>query len=336
MTSAPTPAQPLSYSRPSARTWLSGKYVPLLATLVVCASLYIAAAIRYEYFFSWGVFINFFRENAALGIVAVGMTFVILSGGIDLSVGSVLGCTGILVATLTQNGWHPLAAVSLALALGMALGFAMGSVIHFFKLAPFLVTLAGLFLARGIATSISLNSIGLTHNLFRALSEVQLTIAKGVSIPLAAMMFVGVALMAALVALFTPFGRNVYAIGGDEHSAVLMGLPVGRTKIAIYTLSGFCAALAGVVYSISIGSGNATDGVGLELDAIAAVVIGGTLLTGGVGSVAGTVVGVLILAIITSALNFEGSVSSWYARIIIGGLLLIFLVLQKLLTRGKA
>lgn len=315
---------------------LRAKYVPLLATLFVCALLYLSAVVRYEYFLSWGVFINFFRENAALGIVAVGMTFVILSGGIDLSVGSILGCTGILIATLTQKGWHPLSAVSVALALGVVLGFAMGCLIHFFNLAPFLVTLAGLFLARGIATSISLNSIGLTHDLFRGLSEVQLTIATGVSVPLAALMFAGVALVAALVALYTPFGRNVYAIGGDEQSAVLMGLPVGRTKIAIYTLSGFCAALAGVVYSVSIGSGNATDGVGLELDAIAAVVIGGTLLTGGVGSVAGTVAGVLILAIITSALNFEGNVSSWWARIIIGGLLLVFIVLQKLLTRGKA
>ncbi|MGB7156815.1 MAG: galactofuranose ABC transporter, permease protein YjfF [Tepidisphaeraceae bacterium] len=315
---------------------LRTKNIPLLATLFVCALLYIAAAMRYDYFFSWGVFINFFRENAPLGIVAIGMTFVILSGGIDLSVGSVLGCTGILIATLTKNGWPPIAAVGVALALGVALGFVMGCLIHFFQLAPFLVTLAGLFLARGIASSISLNSIGLTHELFRQLSEVHLSIAKGVSIPLAAMVFVVVAVIAALVAMFTPFGRNVYAIGGDEHSAVLMGLPVGRTKIAIYTLSGFCAALAGVVYSISIGSGNATDGVGLELDAIAAVVIGGTLLTGGVGSVTGTVIGVLILAIITSALNFEGSISSWWARIIIGGLLLIFLVLQKVLTRGKA
>lgn len=316
--------------------WLRAKYVPFLATLFVCVLLYVAAALRYEHFFSWGVFVNFFRENAALGIVAVGMTFVILSGGIDLSVGSVLGCTGILIATLTQKGWNPIAATSVALALGLGLGFLMGCLIHFFQLAPFLVTLAGLFLARGIATSISLNSIGLTHELFRDLSEVQLTLAAAVTIPLAAIMFASVALAGALVALYTTFGRNVYAIGGDEHSAALMGLPVGRTKIGIYALSGFCAALAGVVYSISIGSGNATDGVGLELDAIAAVVIGGTLLTGGVGSVAGTVVGVLILAIITSALNFEGNVSSWWARIIIGALLLIFLILQKVLTRGKA
>jgi simple sugar transport system permease protein len=145
--------------------------------------------------------------------------------------------------------------------------------------------------------------------------------------------FFAVAVVAALVATFTPFGRNVYAIGGDEHSAILMGLPVGRTKIAIYTLSGFCSALAGVVFSIYKLSGYANDAVGMELDAIAAVVIGGTLLTGGVGTIAGTVVGVLILAIIGQALIFQGNVSSWWARIIVGALLLIFIVLQKLLTR---
>lgn len=332
----PQPAMPLddSVSRAPWRfTLLRAKHIPLLATLLVCSLLYAAAALRYDYFASAGVFVNFFRENAPLGIAAIGLTFVILSGGIDLSVGSVIACTGILIATLAQRGWDPWAAMPAALALGAAFGLGMGCLIHFFQLAPFLVTLAGLFLARGIASVISLESIGLRHPTFVALSEVTLTITPDVSVPLSAIVFLAVAALAALAALFTPFGRNVYAIGGDEHSAVLMGLPVGRTKIAIYTLSGFCSALAGVVYSLSVGSGNATAAVGLELDAIAAVVIGGTLLTGGVGSIWGTVLGVLILGIIQTALIFEGTLSSWWARIIIGGLLLIFIALQKLLTR---
>ncbi len=309
------------------------KNVPLLATLLVCALLYAAAALRYEHFFSWTVLINFFRENAPLGIAAVGLTFVILSGGIDLSVGSVIACTGILIAALVRRGWDPWAAMPLALALGAAFGFVMGCLVHFFRLAPFLVTLAGLFLARGVASVISVHAIGLSHPTFVTLSEVTLPITSDVSIPLSAVLFFVAAVIAALASILTPFGRNVYAIGGDEHSSVLMGLPVGRTKIAIYTLSGFCSALAGVVYSVSIGSGNATAAVGLELDAIAAVVIGGTLLTGGVGSIAGTMIGVLILAIIQTALIFEGTLSSWWARIIIGALLLIFIALQKLLTR---
>ena len=315
-------------------SWIfRAKNVPLLATVFVCALLYTAAAVRLDHFFSLGVFINFFRNNGPLGIAAIGLTFVILSGGIDLSVGSVMACTGILIATLTQKGMNPWLAMPLALALGAVFGFVMGCLIHFFQLAPFLVTLAGLFLARGVASVISLESIGLSHPTFVELSEVALPITGTISVPLAALVFLGVSLVAAFVALFTPFGRNVYALGGDEHSAVLMGLPVGRTKIAIYTLSGFCSALAGVVNSVSIGSGNATAAVGLELDAIAAVVIGGTLLTGGVGSIWGTVLGVLILAIIQTALIFEGTLSSWWARIIIGALLLVFIALQKLLTR---
>ena len=317
------------------RSIFRAKNVPLLATLLVCAALYATAALRYDHFFSWTVFIDFFRgeKNAALGIAAVGLTFVILAGGIDLSVGSVIACTSILIATLAERGYHPYAAMPLALALGAAFGFLMGSLIHVFRLAPFLVTLAGLFLARGVASVISVHSIALGHPVFVSLSELKLPVTADVSVPLAAVVFFAVAVLAVLVAAFTPFGRNVYAIGGDEHSAVLMGLPVGRTKIAIYTLSGFCAALAGLVYSVSLGSGDATAAMGWELDAIAAVVIGGTLLTGGVGSIWGTVLGVLILAIIQTALIFEGTLSSWWARIIIGALLLVFIALQKLLTR---
>jgi len=334
--SEPLPALPIDYAPARHRRrfpLFRARHVPLLATLVVCSLLYTAAAIRYPYFASPGVFVNFFRESGPLGIAAIGLTFVILSGGIDLSVGSVIGCAGILIATLTQNGWNPWAAMGLALFFGAVFGFVMGCLIHYFELAPFLVTLAGLFLARGVASVISLESIGLTHPTFVNLSEVAVPISSTISIPLPAVALVGVSFIAALVAVFTPFGRNVYALGGDEHSAVLMGLPVGRTKIAIYTLSGFCSALAGVVYAVAIGSGNANAAMGLELDAIAAVVIGGTLLTGGVGSIWGTVLGVLILAIIQTALIFEGTLSSWWARIIIGALLLVFIALQKLLTR---
>jgi simple sugar transport system permease protein len=241
--------------------------------------------------------------------------------------------TGVVIATLTARGWDPTVAMTTAVAIGALFGFVMGCLIHFFQLAPFLVTLAGLFFARGIALVISQESMPLSHATFDWLAFTSLTIWRHYTVPIAAIVFMVIALIAALVATFTPFGRNVYALGGDEHSAVLMGLPVGRTKIAIYTLSGFCSGLAGVVFSVSKLSGYANDAVGMELDAIAAVVIGGTLLTGGVGSVAGTVVGVLILAIIGQALIFQGNVSSWWARIIVGALLLIFIVLQKLLTR---
>ena len=145
-------------------------------------------------------------------------------------------------------------------------------------------------------------------------------------------------LVALFVAHCTPFGRSVYAVGGSEDSAVLMGLPVRRTLIGVYTLSGFCSALAGVVFTFYMLSGYGLHAVGMELDAIAAVVIGGTLLTGGVGYVAGTLFGVLMLGIIQTLISFDGTLSSWWTRIVVGVLLFAFCLLQRLLSRrsGKA
>ena len=147
-----------------------------------------------------------------------------------------------------------------------------------------------------------------------------------------------VLLAAVFIAHCTPFGRSVYAVGGSEHSAVLMGLPVRRTLIGVYTLSGFCSALAGVVFTFYMLSGYGLHAVGMELDAIAAVVIGGTLLTGGVGYVAGTLFGVLMLGIIQTLISFDGTLSSWWTRIVVGVLLFAFCLLQRLLSRrsGKA
>ena len=308
--------------------WLriSRQQIPILATAVVWLTLYTIASIRYPNFFSWGVFEDFFSENASLGIVAIGMTFVILSGGIDLSVGAVVGLTGILIGVLVNNaGVHPALAMMIALAAGSLLGAMQGVISVVFALPPFLVTLAGLFLARGLALVISQQSIGLDHPFYNALSDFSFDY-----FPIPAIVFLVTLVVGIYVAHFTRFGRAVYAIGGNEQSALLMGLPVNRTKVLIYTLSGFCSALAGIVSTVRMQSGDATRGGGLELDAIAAVVIGGTLLSGGVGYVFGTLIGVLIYAIIQTAINFEGTLSSWYTKIAIGALLLAFILLQKL------
>jgi simple sugar transport system permease protein len=151
-----------------------------------------------------------------------------------------------------------------------------------------------------------------------------------------AWIFLLIVALGVYLAKATRFGRNVYAVGGNETSALLMGLPVGRTKIGIYAFSGFCSALAGVVNTFYMQSGNASTGVGLELDAIAAVVIGGTLLSGGVGTVFGTFLGVLILGIIQTILTFEGTLSSWWTRIAIGLLLLVFILLQRMIQGRTA
>lgn len=307
--------------------------IPLIATLFVFVILYVSASLRFEGFATPRVFINFFADNAFLGIAAVGMTFVILSGGIDLSVGAVVGFASILVAELLETRhMSPVFVIPLVLLLGSLLGAGMGALIRFYNLPPFLVTLAGMFLARGLGFVISVESVAINHPLYTAVTDWRLNLGP-VSIPATAVMFVAVLLVGIFIAQYTSFGRNVYAVGGNEDAALLMGLPVGSTKIWIYTFSGFCSALAGVVYTVYSASGNASAGVGLEMDAIASVVIGGTLLSGGVGTVFGTLIGVLILGIIQTSITFQGTLSSWWTKIAIGVLLLVFVMLQKLLTR---
>ena len=315
----------------------SANLVTMTATVVVCALLYAVASFRYHHlgFFTLQVFLDLFRDNAYLGIAAVGMTFVILSGGIDLSVGAVVGLTGIMLGTLMErHGWHPVFAVTLVLAIGTLFGAVQGAMIQTFQLAPFFVTLAGMFFARGTALLVSTESISLENAAFLKVTDLAIPLgtADGHSVPFVTLAFLVVAAVGMYLARWTRFGRFTYAIGGNEQSAVLMGLPVGRTKVMVYVFSGFCSALAGVIWSMQYWSGKATAAEGMELDAIAAVVLGGTLLSGGIGSVLGTVVGVLILAIIGQIVTLE-NLTSWWTRIAIGALLLVFIVMQKLLTR---
>lgn len=310
----------------------SRQRLPLLATLVVLVLMYVAACLRYDNFFTAQVAANLIGDNAFLGVAAVGITFVIIAGGIDLSVGSAIGATSVMIASLVEvHGWPPAAAIAAALALGIAVGVAHGALIAVFDLQPFLVTLGGLFFYRGVGLLVSRESIPLNHEQYVAMSGWVLNVREGLDIPLATLIFVGLLAIATYFAAFRPVGRAVYALGGNEQSALLMGLPVRRIKIGVYAFSGFCAALAGVTASIYTSSGTALTGAGLELDAIAAVVIGGTLLSGGVGGPIGTLLGILIFGIIQTAINFEGTLSSWWARIVVGLLLLAFIVFQTLL-----
>ena len=270
-----------------------------------------------------------------MGISAIGMTYVILAGGIDLSVGSVVGLTSIVSAVAVErHHLSPLAVIPFVLAGGAVFGAAMGALIQFFELPAFLVTLAGMFLARGLAHAISLESIELTHPLYRRIPELGIPLGAGLTLPAIAILFLATLAVAAYLAGYTRFGRDIYALGGNEQSALLMGLPVARTRIAVYVWSGFCASLAGVVYTFYTASGNSTSAAGLELDAIASVVIGGTLLTGGSGTVLGTLLGVLILGVIQTTITFE-SLSSWWAKIAIGALLFLFVSLQRIVTRTR-
>lgn len=313
---------------------ISRQSIPILATFAVCLLLYLTAAFTLDRFGTLRVFlVNLVSENAALGIVAIGMTFVILSGGIDLSVGSVVGCTSIAAAQLVHaQHWHPLSAFLFLLLAGAGLGAGHGVLIQKFELPPFLVTLAGMFLCRGIGLWISRESIQIDHAFVDSVKAVKLPV-LGVMVPFKGLVLVVFLLLAAWVARGTRFGRTVYAVGGNEQSARLMGLPVARTKIAIYALSGGLAAFAGLLQLVDLSSGDATRGMGLELDVIAMVVIGGTLLSGGYGSIFGTFLGLLIFAIIQTGIIFQGQLSSWWAKIFTGALLLAFILLQRVLQK---
>ncbi|AMP05378.1 galactofuranose ABC transporter, permease protein YjfF [Collimonas pratensis] len=316
------------------RALLASPYFTSMVTVVLLLLMFGLGSVAYTGFFSLQVVLNLLIDNAFLLVIAIGMTFVILSGGIDLSVGSVLALTTMISAYLLQYWhWPPLLVIACVLLIGSGFGALMGALIHYFKLQAFIVTLAGMFLARGLCYLISINSITIDQPLYVTLSQARIGV-FGAFISPSVLIAVIMLALAIYIAHYTRFGRAVYAIGGNEQSALLMGLAVGRTKVLVYAFSGFCAALAGVLFSFYMLSGYGLHAQGTELDAIAAVVIGGTLLTGGYGYVAGTLSGVLILGLIQTLIAFDGTLSSWWTKIVIGVLLFIFCMAQRLMSLG--
>jgi ribose/xylose/arabinose/galactoside ABC-type transport system permease subunit len=309
---------------------MNPRYLPLAATVAIFLIAYAICFVQYPNMLSTRVIGNLLTDNAFLGIAAVGMTFVILSGGIDLSIGAVIAFTGVFLAVLLeQTSIHPLAAFALALVVTTAFGALMGVIIHHLEMPPFIVTLAGMFLARGMAFVLSIDSIPIKHPFYATLKSVYYKLPGGGRITLIGGLMLLVFLAGMLIAHRTRFGANVYALGGGAATARLMGVPIGRTTILIYALSGLLAGLSGIVFSLYTSAGYSLATVGVELDAIAAVVIGGTLLTGGSGFIAGTLVGILIQGLIQTYITFDGSLSSWWTKILIGLLLFAFILLQK-------
>ena len=321
---------PLTAGRNRFSWRIPSKYAPILTTLALLVSMFTAGSLRYPGFASGQVFLNLFIDNSFLLVVAVGMTFVILTGGIDLSVGSVVALSTLTLALLIKHGWPILLAIAAVLLIGSVLGWSMGCVIHYFEIQPFIVTLAGMFLARGVCYAITVDAISITKPGYVATAEHTFTLPGGYYVTTAVLIALATVAVGMYVLHYTRLGRNVYAVGGNAQSALLMGLPVARTRIGVYTISGFCSALGGVLLSFYMLSGSGSLAVGMELDAIAAVVIGGTILTGGTGYLAGTVLGVLVLGLIQTLINFQGTLSSWWTRIVIGLLLFAFILLQRL------
>jgi ribose/xylose/arabinose/galactoside ABC-type transport system permease subunit len=292
-------------------------WIPVLAALAILIALLVGGQAYFGNFLTPRVLSSLLLDNAYLLILAVGMTFVILTAGIDLSVGAVLAFTAIMGARLLSEGVPAFLVIPVMLIGGATIGLLIGVLIQFFDVQPFIASLAGMFAARGLAFLVSLSSIKIEDPAILWL-QTKLFYIEGWFLAPTGIIALLVVAAGAIVLHSTRFGRTIYAVGGNEQSARLMGLPVVRTKLLAYVISGTCAGLAGVVFN----------GIGTELDAIAAVVIGGTLLTGGSGYVLGSMIGVFVYGMIKTAISYLGAEQSW-TRITIGALLLIFVVVQR-------
>ncbi|MEW2318921.1 ABC transporter permease [Streptomyces bauhiniae] len=300
-----------------------------LVALVVLAAV---ATLSFDSFATGDNLGNIAISSSFLATVALGMTFVIVSGGIDLSVGSVFVLGGVLAAWGSQYG--TVVALLLPLAVCAAIGFVNGLLVARTGLAPFIVTLASMLAARGLMLAITDEGADTflvdPDSVFASLGQGKL-LGIGTPVWITAVLFVG----GAVLLRSTQFGQRVYAVGGNEQAAALMGAPVARTKISVYTLSGLLAGLAGALNAAYLASGVTILGYGMELDAIAAVVIGGTLLTGGLGYVSGSLVGVLLLKVIQNVINQIGSLDSAYQQVVSGAFLVLVVVAQTWLARRR-
>ena len=304
--------------------------------LIALAVLVVFASLRYEGFLTSQNILSVLATNATIGLIALGMAFVIMSGGIDLSVGSVLALGSVVAAKASGGG--VLAGLAAGVAAGAAVGLFNGLAITGLRIQPFIVTLATLLGARGLALTLADNrSVDINFDAgFNLLGEGAIL---GVIYPI--WILVLAFAIGVVVLRLVPFGRHVLAVGGNEEAARMMGLRVDRVKVAVYVLSGALAGLAGVLLAAQNYAGQPTAAVGYELSAIAAVVVGGTLLTGGMGSIATTFVGVLLLGLVFNILNFENgqgliSLSAYWQSVVRGAFLLLVVVLQaRLVTRSS-
>ncbi|WP_420409795.1 galactofuranose ABC transporter, permease protein YjfF [Hoeflea sp.] len=308
------------------------KYLPFYATVLVFVAIFLIGGGMYKNFLSSRVFGNILADNSFIIIAAIGATFVILSGGIDLSIGSMIGFVGVCMAVLDSMGWNPLATSLVMLAFGFSFGAFQGWVIDELDIQPFIITLAGLFLLRGMCFMVTINSVPINHEWADLYSDIRVGLpGKGILRSSALVMLASLA-VAIFVAHFTRFGANVYALGGDKESARLMGVNIKRTTVLVYATGGIYSALAGVVYALYTKSGYPLAGSTLELSAIASVVLGGTLLSGGVGTVAGTLFGGMILGLISTLIIFNGSLNSAWILIVSGVMLFAFIVMHRFLV----
>ena len=320
----------------------------LTITIVVFALMYIGAMVFLgRGFLRWQTFFNILNTNAPLIITAIGLSLVMICGSIDISVGGVVGLVTMCCAiNLDFQGGNPMTALGIALLIGIAFGVVQGFLVAYLNIQPFIVTLAGMFFARGLTTIIHAEPFNVQNEAFLALKDTRISIPflgsinnSGAFTP--AYMEIGVAVALILVVLafvalrWTSLGRSFYAIGGNRQSALMLGINTKRSLFLAHVISGVLAGIAGYVYILHSASGAVTNADGMEMNAIAASIIGGTMLTGGVGNIAGTVFGVLSLGTIQNIVSSAGFTDAWWAKITVAVMICLFLVIQSVVLARK-
>ena len=314
--------------------------LPTIASVVIFVGMVVFGEVAYGRILQFSTVSNLLINNAHLIVLAVALTFVILTGGIDLSVGSIIAVSSVAGVMLSNAGWNAFAVIVAMIGIGVLFGIVSGVLIRYFNVQPFIATLAMMFLGRGLASLLSTKPERLGEDSPIRWIGTQLKIIDGPKVnDLVITPAVLVAVIVVAAAFFvlhrTRTGRTVYAIGGSESSALLMGLPVHRTKVLVYVISGGLAGLAAVLYTARLGTAQNITGIGWELDAIAAAVIGGTVLTGAYGYVLGSVVGALVLGLMNVLITRDGGIPPEMTTIITGGILLVFVLLQRAVTRKR-
>ncbi|NLG05193.1 MAG: sugar ABC transporter permease YjfF [Clostridia bacterium] len=320
----------------------------LIITIALFAVMYIAGMVvfRNKGFANPQMFLNLFISNAGLIVIGCGMTIVMITGGIDISVGSITALVCMAAAyNMEQKGMNACLAVLICLVIGILFGIVQGYLVAYLEIQPFIVSLAGMFFGRGLTAVVSTDMIAITNEVFLGWAKYKIYMPfgtvnkKGIFqqayIYPTVIIAIVVVILISIMLKRTKFGRKLYAIGGNQQSALMMGLDVKKTKMQAYILDGFLAGLGGVLFCLNSCAGFVEQAKGLEMDAISSAVIGGTLLSGGVGTAIGTLFGVLIKGTITSLITTQGTLSSWWVRITLSALLCFFIVLQSIITSAK-
>ena len=328
---------------------MTGNGFLLLITIALFAVMYIAGMIIFadKGFAKPQMFLNLFVSNAGLLVIACGLTIVMITGGIDISVGSVTALVCMVLADLMENkGVNTYVAVLVALLIGVAFGVVQGFLVAYLDIQPFIVTLAGMFFARGMTTIVNTKPFNVANESFTALKETRVIVPGMGSVNklgnyVNAYVEIGVIVALLVVILmfimlrWTKMGRSFYAVGGNNQSALMLGINVKRTKFMSHLLCGLLAGIGGYVYFLHVGSGSASHASGMEMNAIASSIIGGTMLTGGVGNIIGTFFGVLSLSTIQNIVSSAGLDQAWWTGITIAAMLCLFLVVQSVVIARK-